>query len=597
MPDIRIRELPTASPAVGTDWVPIDNGSTRKVAIQDLVSAGRPLASQAEAEAGTDPVKAMTPLTTKQAVTSYGLTKDGNLAGLTDIAIARTNLGLGSAATQPSSAFATAAQGLLADTAIQPALFDARAPAFSANTILVDNPTGTARESKTFQEVREILAVPKIIPTIASLSGFTPITAPDFIRTEGYTTVGDDGGALYKKVASEPSHAGKFSVTQFNTTVVWYELAEFFVSPQMFGAIGDATDIGVGTDDTVAIDNWFSFLIAVSLGVGKFSKSYRYAPSGTVKVWNVAGANEGFSILGKEKNRDGLFLDAGKALAIEGSNSFYHRFEHFRVLGNYDSGPVFRIGKDDFSDAFNGCSFLLTINNNSLNDNCEGMRVNYVLQSDFFCTVNCGGSGAPGHATTPGHGKALVLRQATFNRFMVACGQANIGLYMTAGAIFANTFVAIDMEEVATAIKCDAVSASKNEFVSGQILGTTTLDCTAGDQTIFHSGCNLVNYVGGSLGTNLVGVEIIRRAPRSQAAVTNPTMPASTVYFKNTTGMKMFVIIWAGTYTLVNLRSPDGGVLGVNNQVNNEATSVVLHPNWEIAITYTSAPAWRWFPG
>lgn len=74
MADIRIRELPTASPAVPTDFVAIDNGSTRKVAISDLVDVGRPLASQAEAEAGTEPTKAMTPLTTAQAIGAQALT-------------------------------------------------------------------------------------------------------------------------------------------------------------------------------------------------------------------------------------------------------------------------------------------------------------------------------------------------------------------------------------------------------------------------------------------------------------------------------------------------------------------------------------------
>ncbi len=41
--------------------------------------------------------------------------------GATDAATARTNLGLGTAATMASGAFATAAQGALADTAVQPA--------------------------------------------------------------------------------------------------------------------------------------------------------------------------------------------------------------------------------------------------------------------------------------------------------------------------------------------------------------------------------------------------------------------------------------------------------------------------------------------
>lgn len=132
MADIRIRDLPDASPAVPTDYVAIDNGTTRKVPIVDLVNVGRPLASQAEAEAGVEPTKAMTALATKQAVTSYGLLKDENLADLTNTVTARSNLGLGSAATSSTADFATAAQGSLADSSIQPGDKASQAEAESA---------------------------------------------------------------------------------------------------------------------------------------------------------------------------------------------------------------------------------------------------------------------------------------------------------------------------------------------------------------------------------------------------------------------------------------------------------------------------------
>lgn len=97
MADIRINQLPAGGGPVATDVVPIDSsaaGTTRKVQIQDLVVVGRPTASQAEAEAATDPLKVMTPLTTGQAVSFYGLTKAGNLSGLANPATARTNLGV-----------------------------------------------------------------------------------------------------------------------------------------------------------------------------------------------------------------------------------------------------------------------------------------------------------------------------------------------------------------------------------------------------------------------------------------------------------------------------------------------------------------------
>lgn len=55
-------------------------------------------------------------------ITSYGdaLLRANNLSDLTNVAAARTNLGLGTAAVYSHTAFATAAQGLLADSAIQP---------------------------------------------------------------------------------------------------------------------------------------------------------------------------------------------------------------------------------------------------------------------------------------------------------------------------------------------------------------------------------------------------------------------------------------------------------------------------------------------
>lgn len=74
--------------------------------------------------------------------------------------------------------------------------------------------------------------------TKAAAEAYAPITAPAFIRIEGYSDAGDGGGALYENVASsEPSHGGKFSITLADTvTTVWYELQTSVVRPEMFGA-------------------------------------------------------------------------------------------------------------------------------------------------------------------------------------------------------------------------------------------------------------------------------------------------------------------------------------------------------------------------
>jgi len=88
---IRPSALPNRASPVASEKVPVDNGSTVGGAtIEALVNAGRPVASQAEAEAGVQATKAMTPLTTKQAIHALG-----------------------------DARFASAAQGATADSAVQ----------------------------------------------------------------------------------------------------------------------------------------------------------------------------------------------------------------------------------------------------------------------------------------------------------------------------------------------------------------------------------------------------------------------------------------------------------------------------------------------
>jgi hypothetical protein len=72
MTDIRINALPADTSPNAADVVPIDGSTTRKTTLTNLVNAGRPFASQAEAEAGTLATKGMSPLTTAQAIAAIG---------------------------------------------------------------------------------------------------------------------------------------------------------------------------------------------------------------------------------------------------------------------------------------------------------------------------------------------------------------------------------------------------------------------------------------------------------------------------------------------------------------------------------------------
>jgi hypothetical protein len=142
-------------------------------------------------------------------------------------------------------------------------LFDAGAAASAAQSATDAETAQAAAELARDQAQAAASSVsPTEFPDIATAEALAPASAPDFIRTAGYAYAGDGGAALYKKVVSEPSHAGKFSITLDDAvTVVWYELAELEPHPEVFGASGDGTG-----DDTSAIAQWIAYAQAKGQG-------------------------------------------------------------------------------------------------------------------------------------------------------------------------------------------------------------------------------------------------------------------------------------------------------------------------------------------
>lgn len=87
-------------------------------------------------------------------------------------------------------------------------------------------------------------------PTKASVqSASIPISILS-IHVDGYTTAGDGGGALYKRVSSQPSHQGRIQ----SADGAWWELSENVVNPMMFGA--DSTGVA---DSSTAFQNCYDY--------------------------------------------------------------------------------------------------------------------------------------------------------------------------------------------------------------------------------------------------------------------------------------------------------------------------------------------------
>lgn len=100
------------------------------------------------------------------------------------------------------------------------------------------------------------------------------ITAPVvYFRTAGYVSAGDGGGALYKRVVSEPSHAGKIQ----SADGAWWEISALEINPLMLGAVGDGV-----TDDTTAMQNAVDTAIALQVPLVIPRRRFRLRSSVTI---------------------------------------------------------------------------------------------------------------------------------------------------------------------------------------------------------------------------------------------------------------------------------------------------------------------------
>ena len=167
--------------------------------------------------------------------------------------------------------------------------------------------------------------------------------------TSGYSTTGDGGSALYKRVVSEPVHEGKLrSLDRFlpnGTTDVtnggWWELDEIEIRPEMFGGAADSNGTtGNGRDNADAFDAMFAFAKAVPDVEIRFAAGY-YRLSREV---SQVDAGRSFTITGQGGFQTflyGDFVGAGDYilnLSNSAGNSYSTRGHRVRGIGFWGNG-------------------------------------------------------------------------------------------------------------------------------------------------------------------------------------------------------------------------------------------------------------------
>jgi hypothetical protein len=172
-----------------------------------------------------------------------------------------------------------------ASAAIQAAAEDAQAAAEAARDLAIE-----AADQAAVEGAGDVPMMPSRAFAIAA----TIPVARTYVQVQGYATHGDGGAALYKKVVSEPTHAGKFQ----SADGAWWELAELSIVPQMLGAKADGI-----ADDTVALQAAINVgsaqnkPVKLTFGIHRLTTTIslpqyaRIAGSGMPIIWSSAGNN------------------------------------------------------------------------------------------------------------------------------------------------------------------------------------------------------------------------------------------------------------------------------------------------------------------
>lgn len=433
--------------------------------------------------------------------------------------------------------------------------------------------------------------------TVSSYSALSLIDVSKYTKATatGYYTAGDGVLTFWRYDSTDTTTAADGCMVLLSGTGTgrWKLNHNGVLTTKQAGCKADGS-----SDDTQALSKWFSAVInnkmagIISVGVHKITSA---------TTWDfTAAATSGCSIRGHYPNLSTLDFTSvpaaqGTPFQWVGSGTtalFYMQFGSFGIRTQYQ-GVGFRIGKEDFSDAWNSCIFdKLLVNNQSQTNENVGTQLNHILQSRIDLVSNGGGSGRPESIYYPGWGTAVQQRQVLFSYLILACGNANKGLYITGpGYNYGNTYLATDIEEVNYSYVCDAPNTLHNNFVNGTWLGINIFNSTAGRANKMDN-LHITTYAGGVVNVDTVGLCFSKP---QEYDVPTPSFPASGSAVSNNTGRTLSITIAGGTVSQINIGQFGAGVVGlpIGTWAN---TTVTLMPGETISITYSATPSWLWRP-
>lgn len=263
MVDIRIKDLPNGTPNQNKR-LPMDLTTAESATIKEIVYAGRPAATEAQAVAGTDFDAVMTSLTVKQSIAS-----------------------------EVGSTIASAADGELASTSLQPASIGTTIQQYSPNLDTLSGVTPLAAGTSILalalsSDVRNFLDTAPYLDTRSAMKSLdTGKETVSILRETGREGIfnwrtgdfssliaADTSEAIYIKANSVAASAG-----------AWVRVFTGGLNPKWFGAVGG------GVDDTVPLQAALNF-------VGILGGCLDWGGAWTVSKINISTGSAFFELRG-----------------------------------------------------------------------------------------------------------------------------------------------------------------------------------------------------------------------------------------------------------------------------------------------------------
>jgi hypothetical protein len=455
-------------------------------------------------------------------------------------------------------------------------------------------PNSYNRITAAIQQLASASGAGSQVGSVAQLKSL-PKTGSAYAIVAGYYAVGDQGapGQMWLDLADTTSADNGVTIFVATDGGRWKRVNTAEITTKQAGCRANGT-----TGDDAAFLNWFravrlhNSIGVISDGLHKFLSPLTWDLAGNLGAGLATDAASGLRIQGRGLSTSVLdFRGVNSAtpftLTAGGQAIFDWTFANFQVLTDY-AGVGARLGLANLSDAFNSVKIDgVEFKNISNTTQAVSVEINGFYQSELNFRANGGQTGRlPGAL-----GTAMVINRMAFCEAMIAVGNAQRGLIFGGSYIFGNEFSGLDVEEVDVGVIFSGDRINQNIFTAGTIVANTCVQSTAtfSKNNRFDAGINLAPYAGGQVfGASRNGLTI----DDGKSYISTPAFPSSGQPLTNTTGQEVFVVIFNGSPTIVNINgtaftvAPGGAGL-----------THLLLPDDIITVTYTGGCGWVWRSG